>query len=354
MTKRERVSRFIRGLPVDRVPIFDLLRNDAAIEHFTGEKLTYENGQRLAVQATGIALDATRPSIKGPQPDETVVHPDGRRSIRTRWTTWNDPLAFADEVAYARYLESNYIGRGHDTASVERSVQGVIERHRAYEADLGDTFLFWSMPGVGLYNLHAESGLDQFSLFLADCPEAIDAAIESFTEASVRRIRALDAASAGQPWRPEGIFVAEDIAYKGATMFSPAWLRHAFFPRLRRIADACHAAGWKLLFHSDGNLMGVLDDLADCGVDILNPLETGAGMDIREVHRRRPHLLMTGGVDASNLLPYGTPQQVAEAVRRAVDEAGGRLMVGSSTEMHADVPLANVLALYETAMSLRF
>ena len=52
-----------------------LLFYNFRIEHFTGEKLTYENGQRLAVQATGIALDATRPSIKGPQPDETPYPP---------------------------------------------------------------------------------------------------------------------------------------------------------------------------------------------------------------------------------------------------------------------------------------
>lgn len=353
MTGRERTSRFLKGEPVDRVPIFDMLRNDTAIEHYTGKRITFENGRQLACEATGLALDATRPSVKGPQPDRVVIGEDGRKSIQTRWTTWNEPRRFDDEEAFSRWLEREWINRPTDEASTARAVQGMIERHLADSAAIGDAFLFWSTSGVGLYNLHAEVGLDHFSYYLADCPEVIEEALEAFTAASIRKIVCLDQLTRDMPWRPEGIFIAEDIAFKGATMFSPQYLRKSFFPRLTRITEAIHAAGWKLLFHSDGNLMSVLDELAGSGVDLLNPLEIGAGMDIREVHRRQPRLMMTGGIDVSNLLPFGTPDQVSEAVKRAVDDAGGKLMVGSSTEMHAEVPLANVLALYEAAMGIR-
>jgi uroporphyrinogen decarboxylase len=109
-----------------------------------------------------------------------------------------------------------------------------------------------------------------------------------------------------------------------------------------------------VLFHSDGNLNPILGDLVDAGIDGLNPIETLAGMDVPDIHRRYPHLFLCGGIDVSQLLPHGTPQHVREAVRRAIDGAGGRLMVGSSTELNNEVPLENYLALRETVLETRY
>ena len=52
------------------------------------------------------------------------------------------------------------------------------------------------------------------------------------------------------------------------------------------------------------------------------------------------------------LLPFGTPEDVRAETRRIIDEveAEGRLLIGSSTELGDDVPLANYLALHDEAM----
>ena len=47
MTSMERVNLLLNHDPVDRIPIFDLLRNDAAIEYYSGGKLTFENAEDL-------------------------------------------------------------------------------------------------------------------------------------------------------------------------------------------------------------------------------------------------------------------------------------------------------------------
>ena len=109
-----------------------------------------------------------------------------------------------------------------------------------------------------------------------------------------------------------------------------------------------------MLFHSDGNLMAVLDDLVEAGIDGLNPIEVAAGMDIAEIHRRYPHLFMVGGMDVSGLLVSGTREQVRDAVLKALEDAGGRLMVGSTTEVHDAVPLRSYLAMYESVLAYRY
>ena len=85
----------------------------------------------------------------------------------------------------------------------------------------------------------------------------------------------------------------------------------------------------------------------------MNPIEVFAGMDVADIHRRHPNLFLAGGIDVSALLPHGTPRQVKDAVHRAIDAAEGRIMIGSSTELHDDVPLENFLAMRAAVLEHR-
>ena len=100
---------------------------------------------------------------------------------------------------------------------------------------------------------------------------------------------------------------------------------------------------------SDGNLWGVLDDFKAAGIDGLNPLEPLVGMYAGEVRKGYPDWVLMGGIDASQLLPFATAEEVRATVRRTIDEAGarGRLWLGSSTEIHPAAKLENVLAMWD-------
>lgn len=205
------------------------MRNDAAIEYYAGETLTFDNAERLVYKAVDEILDATRSSIKYPQRDsETVLH-DGRKTVQSRWTTWNEHLRFDGEEDYTKYLKTAYIDPAFDDNSIIKSVRNTVDKHSRYIRSIGDTYLFWGIGGVGLINLHAEVGLDQFSYYLYDCPDVISEALEANTESSIRKIQMLDEYTKNTDIRPAGIFVAEDIAFKGTTMFSPQYLKKEFF-----------------------------------------------------------------------------------------------------------------------------
>jgi uroporphyrinogen-III decarboxylase len=93
-----------------------------------------------------------------------------------------------------------------------------------------------------------------------------------------------------------------------------------------------------------------MDDLIATGIDGLNPLEVLAGMTPRAVRERYPDLVLTGGIDVSQLLVYGTPEEVRAACRDAIDATGGRgYLIGSSTELHWEVKLENAIAMIDTA-----
>ncbi len=141
--------------------------------------------------------------------------------------------------------------------------------------------------------------------------------------------------------------IYSDVAFKHNLMFGQRTFRDmGFFDDVARICQSCHDKGLKVIFHSDGDIMTIVDDLVASGIDGLNPLEKAAGMDVYALRRRHPGLILVGGLDVTHLLPFGTPADVRAETRRMIDELGseGLLLIGSSTELEDNVPLENYLA----------
>ncbi|MBM4460249.1 MAG: hypothetical protein FJ011_21200 [Chloroflexi bacterium] len=346
----ERVRTVIHGSIPDRPPLYDLLRNDAVLSHFAGKTLTLENREEVVYAAYEPAIDATRPLVRLPEAERMVTLEDGRQQRYFRWTIWNEEKRYADSAAYAAAKRAEL--DAYDPAwSAEK--QAGLDATLAKFADdrrrLGEVFYFPGIPGPGLQGIFGEIGLEAFSYYLADCPEIISELLERNTQRAIAWIEHLPADHG-----IEAGMLGDDMAFKSGPLLRPAWMRKHYFPRLARVIAAHHARGIKVLFHSDGNLNPVLGDLVEAGIDGLNPIEVLAGMDIADIHRRFPKLFLCGGIDVSQLLPLGAPGQVRETVKRSIEAAEGRLMVGSSTELNNGVPLANYLALRDAVLETRY
>ncbi len=113
-----------------------------------------------------------------------------------------------------------------------------------------------------------------------------------------------------------------------------------------RVADAVSIP---LVFHSDGYLSALLPDLVDLGIAALNPIEPGA-MDIVEVKKNWVHqICLIGNVDV-HLLATGSPNQVAQEVRRLLREVGidGGYIMSSGNSLASYCKAENVRAMIET------
>ena len=343
----ERVRAVINGETPDRTPMFDLLRNDAVISHFAGETLTVENAHEVVFRAYEPAIDATRPCVRLPDHERTETLPDGREQRYYRWTMWAERVSYRDTETYAA-AKREQLDRfdpawtGGDQARMDRYLADIAGHRRR----LGELFFVPGGRCVGLMGIMGEAGVEQFSYLLADHPGIIGELMEQNTVAAVSWIKHLPAGHG-----IEAVFAGDDIAFNSGPFMAPAWFEEHYFHRLARINDAYHRQGIKVLFHSDGDLNLILDGLADAGIDGLNPIEVLAGMDVADIHRRHPRLFMCGGIDVSQLLPFGTPAEVRDAVRRAIDDAEGRIMIGSSTELNNEVPLENYLALRDAVLN---
>ena len=346
----QRVRDVINGRLPDRPPLYELFRNDAVINHFTGRTLTVENGPELVFHAYEPAVDATRPRVRPPDREEIVVLDDGRTQRHFRWTAWTEHRVYDSSEAWAAAKKS--VIASHDPAwspAKQVAMDGGLQDIETHRRKLGEVFFFPSGPGLGLMSIFGEVGLEHFAYYLQDCPGIIDDLLECNTLSAIAWIDHLPADHG-----IEAVISGDDIACNFGPLLSPAWFATHYFERLSRVISAYHRKGVKVLFHSDGNLNAILGGLVDAGIDGLNPIEVLAGMDVADIHHRYPDLFLAGAVDVSQLLPFGSPEEVGQAVRKALDDAEGTLMVGSSTELNDAVPLENYLALRDAVLGYTY
>jgi len=155
------------------------------------------------------------------------------------------------------------------------------------------------------------------------------------------------------PW-VDVVLEADDYGTQDSQLISPRIFRDTFKPRLAELFRAIrsHAPGAKLLFHSCGSVREIIPDLIEIGVDALNPVHVRAAeMEPNGLKRDFGDALCFwgGGVDTQNVLPFGTPGDVRDDVRRNVDALapGGGYVFSTIHNIQADVPPANIVAMYE-------
>jgi uroporphyrinogen decarboxylase len=145
------------------------------------------------------------------------------------------------------------------------------------------------------------------------------------------------------------IQMAGDIATEQAMMISPAWWRAEIKPRLAQVIAATRRPGVYYYFHSDGAMQAVIPDLIEVGFDIIDPLQPEC-MDVSDIKRRYGNdMTLHSTLSSQHTLPFGTPEDVRQEVRVRVRECGrdGGLILAPSNVVQHDVPLANLLALYD-------
>ena len=101
-------------------------------------------------------------------------------------------------------------------------------------------------------------------------------------------------------YRFDAISWPDDMGYKGRTFFSPEMYRELLKPVHKRAVDWAHERGVYAHIHSCGNIMELVDDLVEIGIDALNPIEVKAGMDpiyLKEKYGDR--LVLHGGINAA-------------------------------------------------------
>ena len=132
-----------------------------------------------------------------------------------------------------------------------------------------------------------------------------------------------------------------------STVISPAIFREFCLPVDRKIHDALHAAGHKVVYHTCGGMMPILELIAANGCDAsetLSPPEVGGDARPAELKRRiGGKVALIGGFNQFQVLSEGTHEEIRRAVKDCFETYGARGgYIMSPSDHFFETPIENL------------
>jgi uroporphyrinogen decarboxylase len=148
--------------------------------------------------------------------------------------------------------------------------------------------------------------------------------------------------------------LGDDIGMQTGMMIGPKVWREFLKGRVEQVARISKKNGVAVLYHSDGDIREVIPDLIEIGVDILDPIQPDCMNPAEIKEHYGDKLTLHGGISVQETLPFGSEETVGQEAARRIKDCGfgGGYILAPSNRITPDVPLRNVVALYETAKNL--
>ncbi len=343
MNGRERALRALRRQPVDRIPIYSNFRTPKAIEYLSGMKFEDDPFAATAAAYRRLPIDMTKEMMipVTEAPPGFRINPTGYGVMRVK----HDVDSVEEFIEVVRGFPSfDEQRRDFDFDAEVRSLKEWFDHQ---QGAAGDTTLVTGRMGGCFDPSYDRFGYMTFMTALVDEPGAVEACIRYF--AGIRRLEAEAFVEAGCS---EVIWYNDDIAHLGGLLVSPDIMRKIWLPHITWAVTPLFDAGIFVVYHSDGDLRAIMDDIADAGFKGLHPLEPKANMDPVDLKPEwGEKFVLIGGVCQVSVLPFGTEDEVRADVRRLLDGAapGGGFFIGSTGMCGPDVPSENAIAWIEEA-----
>ncbi len=349
MNSQERILAAINGESLDRVPC------SYYATHTVTRKLTsylQASNFREVLDRLNIDMFNIRgfidPIWKGPFPKERIIAENVTEN-HFGWRTKKVQTALGIEE-----FQCDHIFAGAQT-------EDEIEQFNWPEVDWFD---FAAMPeqirnyeGLALMALSASvfqhptmvRGLDNFLCDMYINPSLAACLMDKYTDFYVKYYDKMFSAC---PGTITVLKISDDIGMQDRPLIRLNQFEEFIKPNIKRIVDMAHSHGVKVMFHSCGCIVDFIDGLIEIGIDILDPIQVRArDMDPAAIKQRfGSRICLHGAVDIQWTMPEGTPEDVENEVREriAVLGRGGKYIISPCHALQQDVPMENILTLYET------
>jgi uroporphyrinogen decarboxylase len=151
------------------------------------------------------------------------------------------------------------------------------------------------------------------------------------------------------------VYITDDLGTQVSLLMSPKMFREQVKPKLKAFNDHLRSlSDAKIMFHSDGAIDPLLEDLIEIGVDILNPVQTSTKglentLSLKEKYGSR--LSFHGAIDVQQIMPNSSVAEIKREAARRIHDLGsdGGYILAPCHNIGYDIPAENVIALFESA-----
>ena len=317
LTSCERVQRAMERRDHDRVPRHENFWEDT-LKRWQGEGL--DGGQREVLDMLGSDFCWIGRWIGiFPGHGEVVAEDEETVTYVNEWLEtvkhWKHRQGTPEHLAWG--CTSREVWEQTFKPALEQHADADVEAE-AYRAELkaGRKLQRWCyVPALESFEVLRHLLGDVESMIqMAEDPEWIAEISRTWTDYMLRRLERQYAAL-GEDL--DGVWCYGDMAFNHATMCSPSMYRELIWPDHKRMVDWAHERGMKFIFHTDGNVNGVMDLYLEAGFDALQPLEAKARMDVRELAPSvGDRLTLFGNIDVMTMSTNDLEKIEAEIVEK--------------------------------------
>lgn len=275
------------------------------------------------------------------------THPFGQQfvekwnGVEYNWHTIQRPLQHVESMADLLAFKDWPNPDDFDYEAVKR----FCDKHKNKAIRIG-----WPGPyQVFLEMYPAES----FYMLMAEDPALVKAMLNRYSEFYMEIYERMFIAGDGAI---DLIRPCDDYGTQISLLFSPEMWNEYFAENTKKLVNLAHKYGCYYLQHSCGAIRQIIPNLIECGVDGLEPIQKVKGMEVDGLKRDfGDHICFQGGVDTQHLLPFGTPEEVRKETEYIIEtmNVNGGYIVGPSQDFEGDVPVENIIALYEARKKFR-
>lgn len=149
----------------------------------------------------------------------------------------------------------------------------------------------------------------------------------------------------------DAVLLGSDWGTQRGLIMSPECFRRMIKPGEKREYDLIRKYGKKIFIHSCGDILAIMDDLIELGVDCLNPVQPECMSLALLKSKYGSKISFYGGISTQDTLPFGRPEEVRAETKKAIElmSVNGGYITAPSQEIQTDVSYENLCALIETA-----
>jgi hypothetical protein len=246
-----------------------------------------------------------------------------------------------------------------DLSYFAREVRRLEATDKAILANFGGTAFgdIALVPGINLKNPKGIRGVEEWYVSTVLRRDYIYQVFERQCEIALHNLAKIHEVVGD---RVDAVFITgTDFGTQNGPFISPKAYRNLYKPFHVEVNNWVHQhTAWKTFIHSCGSIWRLLDDIVDAGFDILNPVQTTAA-DMNPAALKAKYgdrvTFWGGGIDTQHTLPFGTPDQVRQAVheRMRIFGPGGGFVFNPIHNVQAGEPVENLLALYQAVQEFR-
>ena len=369
MNPRERALAAMNGVEIFPVPV-DVTTNliHWQLENQIARRLGVK-GRAGVFRALGAHIRWANPKYIGPALEKSPVQPPdpwpNKHAFKNIWGAYAGLNSYSDSIVERPLRDAGSVAdvEEHNWPNPEWFDYDMVIPNLWYGTDHYLPVALWAAENadyarvIGGYEpifgrVCDLCGIETALIKTATDPNIVHALVAHITDFLEEWYRGIARAAEGHV---DILAFGDDFAGQTGMLMHPGKWRAYFKDSWTRLFAIAHEHGMKALFHSCGAIRPILGDLIDAGIDILEVVQIRAkGMDPVELKRDfGAELTFYGAVDVQDVLPNYSPEGVRDEVRRLIDifGSGGRYVLASSHLLHPDVPVENVLAMYDEALS---